>query len=1081
MHSNSALQQIFLFFALKPPYPVLEIEILSAGAGSGKTYTLTQRLATLLRTNVKPAGILATTFTQKAAAELQERVRVRLLEEGLTEQANELGSALIGTVHSVGVRLLQRFAFEAGVSPLVEIIAENDGQRIFNESLAQVLSSDRIEAMNTLADKLGLTKKTMGEPYDWRAQIRDVTDVARANNFNADTLRLSRDRSIAAFETLLPPALTTDGSAWLLHTVHLIEQTVVALEGNTDTDDTKKTADVRETLRQALNTIKNTGRLHWYEWAKLSKLETGAKSRNLFEDLQTALRQYDQLPQLREDVRAFTSLLFDIATDALTEFETYKQKRGLIDYTDMETYVSRLLRIPSVRTTLAGELQLLLVDEFQDTSPIQLDIFLQLSQIAQKSIWVGDPKQSIYGFRGAEPALMQAIVDASGGIREENILKKSWRSRPDLVYAANGMFTRAFNTMPPEQVALEPAFTHENEAAFGKIPHALVHWRFKFEADDRRVPGAPWTENCIARQIAELLGKQWPVFEKGRKTTRSIRPSDVAVLCRSNAQCLNMAEALYRAGLQASIARTGLLGSREGSLVLACLKYLLTPYDHLSATEIVVLSGEKTLETVVDERINWLQLGEKNTWEGDNSLIRRLNEWRPQTTNLSASEILNLLLDELELRRIVATMGDAGQRLDNIERFRALALEYESACTRLHSAASLGGFLLWLGNLERAKLDNQGAGEHDGAVRVLTYHRSKGLEYPLTVCCNLDQKLRENVWGINLVSERERPDLDDILGGRWLRYWVNPLADQVRNTQLETNLLQSQAFADATRSALEEEKRLLYVGLTRACDYLVLPANKNGTAWLNRVVNEGREDVPVLDADAAELVFGWGKHYPPVLNEVVYNDRDFETLEATADDSFYHVLPAGRTKNPPPKLYVDVFQDSPPVMVPGFGTTASFADPFDYAGEKPEALFAVLRSLMQADRPTLPQTVRETMAQRQLQLRQVDEPPEVKTLLKHSAAFAKWALQYNAWHPDYVWETRLQDGRMLVVKTDVYAESAENDMVIFFAEGGKKKQKTAGEYLPVLGWLRHVRQQAGVAKPIVLVVVFPLEGELMVC
>ncbi|MCC6410473.1 MAG: UvrD-helicase domain-containing protein [Saprospiraceae bacterium] len=1060
---------------------MLNIEILSAGAGSGKTFTLTQRLAKLLQEGIRPAGILATTFTQKAAAELQERVRVRLLEDGLTEQANELGSALIGTVHSVGVRLLQRFAFEAGVSPLVEIIAENDGQRIFNESLAQVLTSERIEAMNMLADKLGLTKKTMGDPYDWRAQIRDVTDVARANNFNAETLQLSRDRSIAAFETLLPPALTTDGSAWLLHTIHGIEQTVIALEGNTDTDDTKKTADVREALRQALNTIKNTGRLHWYEWAKLSKLETGAKSRHLFEDLQNTIRQYDQLPQLREDVRAFTTLLFDIATDALSEYEKYKQKRGLIDYTDMETYVSRLLRIPSVRDTLAGELQLLLVDEFQDTSPIQLDIFLQLSQIAQKSIWVGDPKQSIYGFRGAEPALMQAIVDDAGGIREENILKNSWRSRPDLVYAVNGMFTRAFNSMPPEQVALEPAFTLEQEKIFGNVPQALVHWRFKFEADDRRVPGAPWTENSIARQITDLLEKKWPVFEKNRKSTRPMRPSDVAVLCRSNAQCLNMAEALYRAGLQASIARTGLLGSREGSLVLACLKYLLTPYDHLSATEIVVLSGEKTLETVVDERIDWLQRDEKNTWEGDHSLIRRLNEWRPQTTNLSASEILNLLLDELELRRIVATMGDAGQRLDNIERFRCLALEYESACTRLHSAASLGGFLLWLGNLERAKLDSQGAGEHEDAVRVLTYHRSKGLEYPLTVCCNLDQKLRENVWGINLVSEREKPDLNDILGGRWLRYWVNPLADQIGRTQLEVNLQQSLAFADARRSALEEEKRLLYVGLTRARDYLVLPANKNGTAWLNRVVNEGREDVPVLDPDASELVFGWAGHYPPVLNEVVYNDRDFETLEASAEDPFYHVLPAGRTKIPPPKLYVNVFEDAPPMVVPAFSTTASFADPVDYTGEKPEALFAAFRSLMLADHPALSAVVRETIAQRQLQLRQVDDAPEIKTLLKHSASMAQMALQYNAWFSDFEWEARLPDGRMLQVKTDVYAEGVANDMVFFFAEGGKKMEKTAEVYLPVLAWLRHVRQQAGVIKPLGLTVVFPLEGEMMVC
>jgi ATP-dependent exoDNAse (exonuclease V) beta subunit len=82
----------------------------------------------------------------------------------------------------------------------------------------------------------------------------------------------------------------------------------------------------------------------------------------------------------------------------------------------MEAGVSRLLRREDVREALRGSISLLLVDEFQDTSPIQLDIFLQLSEIADQAIWVGDPKQSIYGFRGAEPALMQAVIEATGGV-----------------------------------------------------------------------------------------------------------------------------------------------------------------------------------------------------------------------------------------------------------------------------------------------------------------------------------------------------------------------------------------------------------------------------------------------------------------------------------------------------------------------------------------------------------------------------------------------------------------------------------------------------------------------------------------
>ncbi|MFM8486971.1 MAG: UvrD-helicase domain-containing protein, partial [Bacteroidota bacterium] len=159
------------------------------------------------------------------------------------------------------------------------------------------------------------------------------------------------------------------------------------------------------------------------------------------------------------------------------------KKRGLIDYTDMEAGVSRLLRREDVREALRGSISLLLVDEFQDTSPIQLDIFLQLSEIADQAIWVGDPKQSIYGFRGAEPALMQAVIEATGGVKSEDILRQSWRSRPDLVYATNAVFRKAFTALPEEQIVLEPAFSSDRELP--TVGRALIHWHFRADPDER--------------------------------------------------------------------------------------------------------------------------------------------------------------------------------------------------------------------------------------------------------------------------------------------------------------------------------------------------------------------------------------------------------------------------------------------------------------------------------------------------------------------------------------------------------------------------------------------------------------------
>jgi len=116
----------------------MALRIISAGAGSGKTYRLVEEMVNLLGSDVRASGVIATTFTTKAAAELQERVRIKLLEEGLVDEANALTNALIGTVHGLGVKLLKRFAFLAGVSPQVDIIADEDQQIFFNRSLATV-------------------------------------------------------------------------------------------------------------------------------------------------------------------------------------------------------------------------------------------------------------------------------------------------------------------------------------------------------------------------------------------------------------------------------------------------------------------------------------------------------------------------------------------------------------------------------------------------------------------------------------------------------------------------------------------------------------------------------------------------------------------------------------------------------------------------------------------------------------------------------------------------------------------------------------------------------------------------------
>ncbi len=1056
------------------PLTPMPITILSAGAGSGKTYTLTERMFALIEQGMRPCGIIATTFTQKAAAELYERVRSRLIQAGKTEAAHDLGSALIGTVHSIGKRLLERFAFEAGASPIVEVIAEGDHQRLFNESLAEVLDEERIATMNHLADMLGLTKKSPNGTYDWRADIRRITEAARANMFSAEALQRSKQRSVETLLALLPPCSDQSAEVWNQQLANLLAQTIEALE-NHSADDTKKTREIAEDLRAMQTALAHRGFLYWHEWAKIGKMSVAAKSRDLFEPLRAFAHDHGANPAFRNDIRLYISTAFDIAADAIAEYQRYKRKRGLIDYTDMEAQVAQLLRIPSVRQTLAAEIDLLLVDEFQDTSPIQLDIFLQLSQLARQAIWVGDPKQSIYGFRGADPSLMEAVIEATGGIQPENILRYSWRSRPDLVYFANAIFTQAFRHLPTEQVALEPALSLERYT-HPQAPPALIHWHFLSQSEHRRLPAKPWLECHVARQIRALLERQIPVWDKKRTHTRPARPEDIAVLCRTNRDAEVMAQALCDTGLKAAVERSGLLQTTEGHLLTACLKWLLNPADDLSAAEILVLSGAQTIHDIVDYRLARPEEG----WDMERfDILRQLHHLRPQVADLSPAETLELLIATLQLQHIAVAWGNPDRRLDNLDRLRAYAAEYESACQRMQTGASLGGFLLWLNELAYHNDDRQGSGESPDTVRVMTYHRSKGLEFPIVVCLQLDAKPKDNIWGVAVESERPTPDLNDILGGRWLRFWVNPYADQEKKTALHDALLQTPHWEQALRQGREEEARLLYVGLTRARDYLILPTGPTGTPWLSRVFF-GDDGIPLLDPQNPEIPLQWQGHALMAETAVFIEPAELpKPLPPDPQPLRYFERPPGANAADLPLLWIDAQTEMPPTPTVHWNDLVPFAPPLSFKGEYSPSLERAVQVFFATDAPELAPQQRTQLATDILQNYGVASSISLPSLLQHADAFQCYLWPNGRPQTTAAFPLAGAEGpRRVSLAADLFWQDGHGVAILFFAgfaEEMKKSREQLRAITPKVAWA--VRLLAPCySTPITCWAVFAVEG-----
>ena len=795
------------------------IEFISAGAGSGKTYRMTSCLYDELKAGVTPEKVIATTFTKKAANELVERVRQRLMTEKEYALAIGMGEALIGTVNSVCGQLVGRLAFAAGLPPVLDVIDEQPAALFFAQALEDAVDSDEVRIINSLAARLG--------QEDWKKTIHILINQARANNIAPAAMPAQAEKSLAELLPFFPQPGDRNFNQELKTT---IEMALAEIAGNGDTS--KGTATYAGVLRDALRNLEH-GELPWGGWVKLSKAEATKRSEPAAEQVRNIALCYDRHPGLTADIADWTRRIFAIAGRAMDCYQRFKKERGLIDFIDQEELLLRLLEKPEVTTLLEGEIDLLLVDEFQDTSPIQLALFVRLAALAKKAVWVGDVKQAIYGFRGCDPALMSAVVktmEQDG--RPVETLDTSRRSRPQLVDLVNALFVPAFsNQLPAAQVQLKP---HRSELIKDS---ALEFW--SLDGSNKTLRSA-----ALAAGVQQLFTSKRLVVDRNTQQVRALRFRDVALLSRTNDNAADYAAALTALGLPVSLGRPGLLATPEARLALACLRRMVDAGDTLASAEIVALGEAAAPEKWLQERIEYLAGGgDSRLWrlEGDqaNPALAALENLRPELPVLSPAEVLERVLLLGEVERTVISWGptafNASQRLTNLEALRSLARNYEDACRRTRSAATVPGLLFWLADLKNEGLDNREQDDSADAIQVLTHHRAKGLEWPVVICGDLDFGIRSGVWNTTALSETAMTDISRPLAGRRLRYWPWPFAKQSSGITVNSLISASPIGVEDLERQTREAIRLLYVSTTRARDLLILPfAGKDGKrSWLD--------------------------------------------------------------------------------------------------------------------------------------------------------------------------------------------------------------------------------------------------------
>jgi ATP-dependent exoDNAse (exonuclease V) beta subunit len=492
-----------------------------------------------------------------------------------------------------------------------------------------------------------------------------------------------------------------------------------------------------------------------------------------------------------------------------------KKRAGYLDFTDQESLLYELLAKDSIGAQLKENLKLIVVDEFQDTNPIQLALFTRLAQLAETSYWVGDLKQTIYEFRGSDATLMSAVLSAleAQGTKPD-ILEYSWRSRPSLVELANDVFIPAFSDeLPEEQVRLKPQRGETEGPSF-------MHWI---------LPGsnAELRNSQLAQGIRSL-------HDQGNIP---IQWSHIAVLARSKEDVQAISRSCRSIGIPVRSTTMGLLRTPEATLTIACLRRLNDSHDTLASAEILSLTQGLSPEDWLEERLEWLEKhgeSKQGKWrcEGEgkgeyaNPVLRALESMKALVRTLSPLELLDECIAQCALDRLILSFSPdiqkGRERLTNLEGIRELVRKYEADSAS--NTGTLSGLLRWLESIRDT--EDPFPESTLEAITVSTWHKAKGLEWPVVILTGCNKGLKPAIWDTLRVLRDGPLDLQNPLKGAWIRLWPWPFGRLESINGLNTGS-DPEALALINRNK-QEERRLLYVGLTRARDMLIV-AKKNKT------------------------------------------------------------------------------------------------------------------------------------------------------------------------------------------------------------------------------------------------------------
>jgi len=817
---------------------------LRSGAGCGKTFVLARRYTQLLtgaKEDTSPLRrLVALTFTDKAAIEMSQRVGLMLTEQArkatgpqrtrLRRWIDELPEARISTIHSFCASLLRAHAVEAGIDPNFALCAD---ELLVTQLLSEACDAAMLAAAE--ADDQPLT--SLLEHLSYPAVIELLTTlVSQRQLLDTESYR-DTGQVIAGWRELLDRERQ---AAWgRLEDDDALADLARGITDEPCDDPNDKLLAKREELMGVVNAIiANPAARTPENFAFACNLKVGNVgtkaawgSRDAAMDLRHRIKKLKELLTLyapyaetlnEMDQRSAEALvaLTSLTGDAEKRYTTTKRSRGLLDFNDLIVHASRLIRSNSdVRDQLADGIDQLLIDECQDTDAFQLQMLANLVSSDAQAFVVGDSKQSIYRFRGADIEEFEGTCSQLGRGQSES-LDLSFRTHRAGVAFINHLFAALMGD------SYEPITAHRSETPARESVEILLADGDKpiNNADDASAAQAALT----AQRISEIISNgEKLVWDSRAECWRAVQPRDVAILLSRMTHSLEYERQLQRRNVPYYVvAGTGFFKQQEVFDVLNALRLIDNPLDDIALfgvlrsslvglddnalmhiaealqggpylTKLASPAGDDLAERLTSDQFAALQFAV--------ALLQRLAK---RKNAVAIDVLLAQLLDETGYLAVLASQFGAKRLVGNVHQLidRAGAADRDGMSLR-DFITRTDQLILSESRYEQAVV----AGESDNVVRLMTIHKAKGLEFPVVVMPDLNASRRGFVgrllhrgndwgWTLNIKPDPDSPEYSEDTAPLSFR-----LAKLAENNDLDA-----------------EDIRKLYVAITRHRDHLIL-------------------------------------------------------------------------------------------------------------------------------------------------------------------------------------------------------------------------------------------------------------------